>query len=49
MKWILLILPTFAAACANYNLCHCYNSDKLLNNNATQTVCDGKRGAMGVE
>ena len=47
MKWILLILPTFAAACAtNYNVCHCYNADKLPNNNATRTVCDGKEGAM---
>ena len=47
MKWILLILPAFAAACSsNYDACHCYNSDTVPNNSATQLVCDGKQGKI---
>ena len=47
MKWIPLVLPAFAAACATkYNYCHCYNADKLPNDNATRSICDEKQGLM---
>ena len=50
MKWILLGLPTFAAyvaACGTaYNFCHCYDDNKLPNNNATKKVCDANWGQL---
>ena len=49
MKWILLVLPVFAAyvaACSSYRYCHCYNDDKLPNNNATTTVCNAHPGVL---
>ncbi|EXM04691.1 hypothetical protein NOF04DRAFT_18650 [Fusarium oxysporum II5] len=42
----LLTLSAFASACASYESCHCYDSNGVPNNGATQTVCDHFKGGM---
>ena len=47
MKWILLALPAFAAACSTgYQSCHCYNQNGMPDNEATQSICNEKWGEM---
>ncbi|KAF5688831.1 hypothetical protein FDENT_4657 [Fusarium denticulatum] len=42
----LLTLSAFASACASYESCHCYDSNGIPNNGATQAVCDHYKGGM---
>ncbi|KAF9776648.1 hypothetical protein IL306_005149 [Fusarium sp. DS 682] len=42
----LLTLSAFASACARYESCHCYDSNGIPNNGATQAVCDHYKGGM---
>ena len=49
MKRILLAPLAFAAyvaACASYRNCHCYDANKVPNNNATEKVCGYHFGVL---
>ncbi|KAK2008841.1 hypothetical protein LZ32DRAFT_650252 [Colletotrichum eremochloae] len=38
---LLFTLAQGALGCATYRTCHCYDSDNVPNNNATQIACNG--------
>ena len=45
----IVLMPIAAQACANYQFCHCYDSNGIPNYKATKQVCDGigaENGAM---